>query len=147
MIYSGMIFQFNEAEGSGLIMSSSGESSPFSKHNWVENESEPVVGLKVCFEKQGELINIRLFSEEAMQAVTESKVQEKAADERPCFESVDEYLSHYQDEGYKLVRDSSSDGMRTAILRRFLEDGHGEVIIESKDDAITLTLFKNGKEI
>jgi len=143
-----MIFQFNSAEGNGLIMSVDGASHEFSQKHWIDTEHAPSVGLKVSFEKNDTTFNIKVLNEnENITSKQEEAETEDKAEEEIQFSSVDEYTQHYQDMGYKLVRDTQNNGIRTAILRRFLEDGHGEMIISCEDSKITLTKFVNGKEV
>ncbi|PHR57103.1 MAG: hypothetical protein COA44_06855 [Arcobacter sp.] len=148
MILTGMIFQFNKDSGEGLIMSSKGATNEFSASNWIDTSCEPSVGLKVSFEGSDTLINIEVLKDESISIVSDNK-KYSASDEQKMeeFSSVDEYIEHFKSLGYKLAKDTDDGKVRTASLRRFLEDGHGEMIITSIDSKITVKTMVNGKEV
>ena len=63
------------------------------------------------------------------------------------FSSVDEYISYFTDMGFKLVKDTENYGSRTLMLRRYVMDEHGEVIIKQVGSKISVTQTVNGKKI
>lgn len=63
------------------------------------------------------------------------------------FTSVDEYINHFTGKGFKLLKDTENDGVRTLMLRRYVMDEHGEVIIKQSDSKISVTQTLNGKKI
>ena len=63
------------------------------------------------------------------------------------FSSVDEYISYFTDMGFKLVKDTENYGSRTLMLRRYVMDEHGEVIIKQSNSKISVTQTVNGKKI
>lgn len=139
-----MIFQFNKDNGSGLVMLTNGETKEFSVNDWVDTSNEAAVGLKVSYEKGDTFVKIQTLKNEG--AVSAEKEEAPVEEKSEC-SSVDEYVEHYVADGYKLVRDINQAGVRRAILRRFLEDGHGEVIVTEEDSKISLTTLVNGKEV
>lgn len=63
------------------------------------------------------------------------------------FTSLDEYINHFTDMGFKLVRDAENNGSRTLSLRRYVMDQHAEIIIKHSDSKISVTQTVNGKPV
>ena len=61
--------------------------------------------------------------------------------------TVDEYINHFIQLGFKLLKDTENDGTRTLMLRKYVMDEHGEVIIKHCDSKISVTQTVNGKKI
>jgi len=61
--------------------------------------------------------------------------------------TIQDYIECFQTLGYKLAKDVDIAGVRTASLRRFLENGHGEMIITSSDSSVKVQRMVNGKEV
>jgi len=145
---TGMIFQFNNEEGTGLIMLSHGSSKEFSAKNWIDTSCEPSVGLKVSFEGTDTLMNIEVLKDESISIIPTVENKSKADESKKVeFSSVDEYITHFKDLGYKLAKDVDTGTTRTATLRIFLEDGHGESVVTSTDGKISVKTMVNGKEV
>lgn len=136
MTNTGMIYQFNQETGSGLIMLSDGSSIEFSKNEWSDETSEPAVGMKIVYAKDNANVNIMPYDENSQQ---ESSVSP----------SVDEYVEHFKEEGFNLFRDTSEGETRTAILRKYeMQDhSHIEVTIKRSNNDTTVTKTINGVEV
>ncbi len=61
--------------------------------------------------------------------------------------TVDEYINHFTDMGFKVLKDTENDGTRTLMLRKYVMDEHGEVIIKYSGSKISVTQTLNGKKI
>lgn len=61
------------------------------------------------------------------------------------FSRVDEYLNHFTDMGFKLVKDTENYGSRTLTLRRYADGEPSEVIIKQVGSKINVTQTVNGK--
>ena len=61
------------------------------------------------------------------------------------FTSVDEYIGHFTDMGFKLVKDTEKYGSRTLTLRRYADGEPSEVIIKQVGSKISVTQTVNGK--
>ena len=151
MIYTGMIFQYNEALGSGLIMLFDGEKKEFTKTDWIDAINAPAVGQKISYESMANKVYIKLFSEE--DANKESLVQEQGRDEDllPQSEeeslSVDEYIEYYISNGFKVLRDVQNDASRTVTLRFYKSGDFGEAIITQNGSKINIEQTLNGEKL
>lgn len=58
---------------------------------------------------------------------------------------MDEYISHFTDMGFKLVKDTENYGGRTLTLRRYADGEPSEVIIKQIGSKINVTQTINGK--
>ena len=67
--------------------------------------------------------------------------------EKEEFTSVDEYINHFTSMGFKVLKDTENDGARTLMLRRYVMDEHGEVIIKQSNSKISVTQTLNGKKV
>jgi hypothetical protein len=61
--------------------------------------------------------------------------------------TVDEYINHFTEMGFKVLKDTENDGTRTLMLRKYVMDEHGEVIIKQSDSKISVTQTLNGKKV
>jgi hypothetical protein len=61
------------------------------------------------------------------------------------FSSLDEYLNHFVQFGFKLVKDTENYGGRTLTLRRYADGEPSEVIIKQIGSKINVTQTVNGK--
>jgi len=202
MVSTGMIFQFNSEQGTGLVMLSNGETKEFSLSEWIDASTEPAIGLKVSYENSDNLVKIKVlgeeeniinekkkeknevsfgslqecqtyfsnkgfevikstedtleteltmgkFSDSSVECISISLKNSKVELIETTMEltSVDEYINYFKDIGYKLAKDVDNGKVRSASLRRFLENGHAEMIITSSDSNITVKTMVNGKEV
>jgi len=83
MVFIGMIFQFDSAQGTGLIMLSNGETKEFSTHDWVDGSNQPKIGLEILYEDSDNLIKIKVPSEEE-----KSRIKNKSSAEKKNVEEV-----------------------------------------------------------
>ncbi|MBC8237074.1 MAG: hypothetical protein H8E76_02475 [Helicobacteraceae bacterium] len=100
MFFSGMIFQFDDEQGTGLIMLSNGETKEFSSREWVDASQAPAVGLKISYDDSGHFRKIKLFSEEENNTIAEDT---KTKQDTENFNSIEEYENHYASEGFVSV--------------------------------------------
>ena len=121
MVLSGMIFQFNSEQGTGLIMLSNGESKEFSTHDWVDASQAPEIGLKISYEDSGYIKKIKLFNEE----------------DGTDFKSIKDYENHYSAESYVTISSTneklsmqkySTEGIHNISVH--LNDGEAQVLEE-----------------
>lgn len=61
------------------------------------------------------------------------------------FSSIDEYINHFTDMGFKLVKDTENYGSRTLTLRRYSDGEPSEVIIKQIGSKINVMQTVNGK--
>ncbi|MDF1880733.1 hypothetical protein JHD50_05340 [Sulfurimonas sp. MAG313] len=154
MLYTGMIFQFNEEEGSGLIMLADGQKKEFSTKDWIDTSTQASVGQKIAYIESSGGIQIKvltkedeLLSKENAHEKETTKDSSKQEPEKEVFESVDEYINHFKENGFKLVNDFSDENSRRAILRKFSVDKHEEVKIQLSQGDISLMKSLNGKTV
>lgn len=138
MVYRGMIFQYNTDNGTGLIMLSDGTQKTFTSDDWVDSTNTPTVGQKIAYIDNVNDIQVRVASEDDIND-TESDKEEST--------SVDEHLEHFVSIGFKLVKDTINNEIRTVILRSFATGESQEVIITKKDSKTTIVETINGKTI
>ncbi len=138
MVYIGMIFQYNTDNGTGLIMLSDGTQKTFTSDDWVDSANTPTVGQKIAYIDNVNDIKVRVASEDDIND-TESDKEEST--------SVDEHLEHFVSIGFKLVKDTINNEIRTVILRSFATGESQEVIITKKDSKTTIVETINGKTI
>ncbi len=163
MFFIGMIYQFNSDQGTGLIMSSDGETKEFSVDNWTDESQTPYIGLQVLYEYTDNTTKIRVATEsEKSEDKLRQQRQREAANTQPVVESptmpsdnkshdaiksVDEQIQFYKDEGFNLINDIDENGLRKARLRRYVMGEFAEVLIECKDNDITVTKTLNGQKV
>jgi len=144
MIFIGMIFQYNSEQGIGLIMLSDGEQKEFSQTQWIDSSNAPVVGQKIAYETDATSVKIRVASQEDTNRASAAAKEEHSSNNKKET-SVDEYLKHFTDLGFKLVKDTNSDAVRTLILRSFATGESQELIITQTDSKTTVVEKINGK--
>jgi len=154
MISVGVIFQYDSSEGRGQIMLSNGEKKEFSTAEWADNENEPKIAQRIAYENINHRIKIRVAREEdeiaaSSDAVDESPQEEesKSGTEIEQFDNVDDYISHYTDMGFKLVKDMQGEQSRTVSLRLYTPSDYGEAIIKQNGSKIGVTQTINGKTV
>jgi len=154
MISIGMIFQYDETLGSGLVMLSGGEQKTFNRTNWVDNDNEPSIGQKISYEDLGYQVQIKVANEDDKISATadEEKPKEVQEESGPDFsikefDTVDEYVDYYIDMGFKLVSDKQEDNLRTANLRVYTPTDYGEATIKQDSSKISVVQVINGKKI
>jgi hypothetical protein len=156
MVNIGMIFQYDAELGSGLVMLSGGEQKTFNKVNWVDKVNEPSVGLKISYDDSGRSVQIKMANEE-------DKISPNSVEEEPqeieveeelsplehikALETVDAYVEYYVDMGFKLVKDSIDEDVRTANLRLYTPSDYGEATITQDASKLSVVQSINGKKI
>ncbi|PHQ55375.1 MAG: hypothetical protein COA30_06925 [Sulfurimonas sp.] len=138
MVYIGMIFQYNTDNGTGLIMLSDGAQKTFTSDDWIDSTNTPTVGQKIAYIDNTNDIQVRVASEDDINDTVSDKEEST---------SVDEHLEHFVSIGFKLVKDTINNEIRTVILRSFATGESQEVIITKKDSKTTIVETINGKTI
>lgn len=154
MVKIGMIFQYDAELGSGLVMLSGGEQKTFNRTNWVDSDNEPAVGQKISYDDSGYSVQIKVANEEDKISANSVEEKPKEVEEKPSplevikeLETVDAYIEHYVEMGFKLVKDSEDDNVRTANLRLYTPDDYGEATITQDGSTLSVVLVINGKKI
>ena len=148
MIATGMIYQYDTAQGIGLIMLTDGETKQFSKHYWVDTDNEPAVGQKISYEDNYGHVQIKIASEE-LSAAESSTEDEKVAQEEDAagqFSTVEDFITYYTDSGFKLVSDNEDGESRTITFRLYTPTDYGEATIKKIGSEITVMQVLNGKK-
>jgi len=135
MNMTGMIFQFNSDDGRGLIMLSDGETKEFSINQWIDTNKSPTVGLKIFYDMKTNKVSSEMHKEETEEANALS------------FGNVEEYIEHFKEDGFNLVKDFEDEEVRTITFRKYAIDEPLEIIIRVKKGEITVTYMVNGKKV
>jgi len=159
MIFIGMIYRYDDTQGTGDLMLADGEKREFSSTNWEDSENTPSVGQRISYIVEENHLTIRVATEEDISNATDPNVQpvpqiqENVSQEEesstPSFTSLDEYLNHYVNLGFRQLKDVEDNGIRT-ITFRYYDASSGdfaEAIIKQKDSNITVEQTLNGKPI
>ena len=102
MVFTGMIFQFNSDEGTGLIMLSDGETKKFSTDDWVDGSSMPAVGLKISYESSDGRTKIKVPSVEDNNKILPKEKTSKEED-ITSFASIEEFQSYFTDKSFDVI--------------------------------------------
>lgn len=143
MNMTGMIFQFNSDDGKGLIMLSDGETKEFSRSQWVDKKRDPAIGLKISYDSKTNKISSQTESQET----DTIKSEEENTQDVLSLNSVDEYITHFKEDGFNFVKDFEDEGVRTIVFRKYTIEEPLEVIITVKNDQISLVYMVNGKKV
>lgn len=136
MMVIGMIFQYDSAQGEGLLMFSDGEKKEFSQSDWADTENTPAVGQKVSYVLESGSIQIKLANDK--------DITKLSYDTKTKY-SMDDYIDYFTGQGFKLLTDTQDSGTRTVKFRIFKEDEHSEAIVQELDSKATVKLTRNGK--
>ena len=153
MLFTGMIYQYDSTEGTGLLMLSDGEKKEFSSNDWIDSVNMPAVGQKISYESNANRIQIKVASEEDIhKALAEkekkgSKEENVSTDLTQQFTSLDDWLNYFTSIGYKLVKDTGIDESRTLTLRLYTPADYGEAIIKQSGSKISISQTLNGKPV
>ncbi|HIP53938.1 MAG TPA: hypothetical protein EYH11_00500 [Sulfurimonas autotrophica] len=139
----GVIFQFNSDDGKGLIMLSDGETKEFSRSQWVDKTRDPAIGLKIFYDSKTNKVS----SQREDQETDTIKSEEENTQDVLSLNSVDEYITHFKEDGFNLVKDFEDDEERRIIFRKYTVEEPLEVIITRKNDQISLVYMVNGKKV
>ena len=147
MIYLGMIFQYDEATSTGLIMLNDGEQGKFSSFDWIDTENIPSVGQKISYENSNGRIKIRVATQEDKDRALLDEEKESDAVEDPTehFTNIDEYIKYFTEIGYKIIKDAKDDQVRKLSLRLYTPTDFGEATIVENGSEISVTQILNGK--
>lgn len=130
MVLSGMIFQFDDEQGTGLIMLSDGETKEFTARDWVDESYTPEVGLKISYDDSEYFKKIKRFSEE--ESISNDTKTHKGSEN---FRSIKEYENHYSTENYVTISSTndklsmqkySTEGIHNISVK--LNEGVAQVI-------------------
>lgn len=149
MIYVGLIYKYDNEQGTGLIMIGEGERKEFNIHEWVDTENSPAVGQKIAYTSDGFRAQIRVATPEDIALSKEQPKTAISSQEEPVkpkiFDDLESCLYHFTSSGFKLVKDVSNDGVRTLALRSFVNGDPLEVIVKQTDSKVEASLTVNGK--
>lgn len=89
------------------------------------------------------------FDDESVETVsiTFKNSQPQLTEKTMHLSSLDDYIKYFTDIGFRLIKDSEDSESRTLILRRYVMDKHGEVIIKQSDCKISVSQTVNGKKV
>lgn len=144
MISTGMIYQYDSTEGTGLIMLTDGQTKEFSTSDWKDTLNTPSVGQRVSYESDTNGIYIKVANEEDVNSTLSEDPSINNLEE--CT-SVDDYINYFTSMKYKIAKDLTNDATRTITLRFYTPEDFGEAIIEQVDSKITVTQTRNGKAV
>ncbi|MDF1878559.1 hypothetical protein JHD46_02765 [Sulfurimonas sp. SAG-AH-194-C20] len=137
MILTGMIFQYNEEEGLGLLMLSDAKQKEFSQKEWIDAGNEPAVGQKIAYISKADTFEVRVATQDD---IKKSLLKQEE-------QTAEEHLEHFTSLGFKLVKDTTINNVRTLTLRSFANFESEEVIITQKDNSVSVLQSINGKLI
>ncbi|MDF1875234.1 hypothetical protein JHD48_05775, partial [Sulfurimonas sp. SAG-AH-194-I05] len=138
MMFTGMIFQYDNTLDSGLIILSDGEKKEFSIMDWIDTMHKPTIGQKISYESNNNKIEMRVATPEdeqkaLMDKEKKMKEEKKLKESIEACESVDDYVSYFTKMGFKLVKDETSDATRIVTLRFYSMDQFAEAMIREHD--------------
>lgn len=133
MYMTGMIFQYNSDNGSGLLMLSDGDSKQFDRSQWQDDKNEPSVGLKISYEERAGVVTVCAYDE--------SKQEENEE------QDIEQYIQEYLNEGFNLVKDAQKSNKRTVVLRKYDKGDFGEITLESSAGKVSIEKMFNGKKV
>ncbi len=149
----GVILEYDADLGAGLIRLSSGEQKTFNRTNWIDTDNQPSVGRKVSYHDHGYFVEVKVANEEG-EALANSVEDEPNVVEEvsaltviKALKSVDAYVEHYMDNGFKLLDDSDNDNVRTVSLRLYTPNDYGEAKISYDGSKLSVVQVINGKKI
>ncbi len=132
MVFTGMIFQFDSTQGTGLIMLSDGEKKEFSTNEWADESTMPAVGLKISYEINGPLVKIKTASEIKIQKKVPNEPTSKE-EEVTSFTSIEEFQSHFSDKGFDVIKNTDEGSDDGLSMGKFFDEGVHIVSISFKD--------------
>lgn len=144
MVYIGMIFQCDSEQKSGVIMYSDGKQEVFNSTHWLDTEVLPKVGQKVSFEYTHSSIQIKpVNQDEIITTSPEENVIEDQEGHEP--KTLNDYIEHYTNMGFKLVPKPKNKDLDTTILRLYTASDYGEAVIKVNGSGIVVTQTINGE--
>jgi len=95
---------------------------------------------KLTMEKysDGSVHSVSIIFKNAKPEITEKSVP---------LSTIEDHIKYFQDIGYRLINDSDDGASRKVMLRRYVMDKHGEIIVEYSDSKVTVTQTINGKKV
>lgn len=153
MVSTGMIFQYDSTQGTGLLMLSDGETKEFSSNDWTDTVNSPAIGQKISYLSDAHGTQIKVAGEEDTSKALADTEKEGSKEENISkntmdqFTSVDDYLKYFTDMGFKQVKDIQNTESRTLTLRMYTPNDYGEAIIEQIGSKISVTQILNGKPV
>jgi hypothetical protein len=138
MIYTGIIYRYDEEEQTGQVMVGDGETKSFTKSEWVEQTVEPSVGQKISYEVVNNQVRIQLETQE-----------KKSPNCSMGFTNVEDAIAHYKGLGFKLAKDTQTDMTRTISFRYYSSDtgDFAEAIVKQIGESIHITQTLNGQTV
>jgi len=104
----------------------------------IKNKQEPVY----------DELTMGKFCDESVQKVSIRLENAKAelSEETILLSSLDDYISYFEDIGYKLVKKPVNNESQHATLRRYSMDQHQEITLKYNDSKVTATKTINGQK-
>ena len=159
MIFTGVLYQYDQESGTGLLMVGNGEKKEFEKSQWADSENEPAMGQRISYEVIGEVVQVKLVTEEAIQRANaykeqmkeegQNKPQETSPNCSIQFQDIDTCIQHYTNLGFKCIRDTQ-EGLSRVLSFRYYSSASGdfaEAIIKQTGDTISVTQTLNGQTV
>lgn len=132
MISTGMIFQFDSVQGTGLIMLSDGEKKEFSTDEWADESTMPSVGLKISYESTGPLVKIKMASEIEIQKKVPNELTSKE-EELASFTSIEEFQRYFSEKGFDVIKNTDEGSDDGLSMGKFFDEGVHIISISFKD--------------
>lgn len=149
MILIGLLYQFDGDQGTGALMVGDGEKKEFRIEEWVDSINTPAVGQKIAYEHNGYRAQIRVATEDDIKRAQTEKENEVAAPKAPQnsreFNNADACVAYFLQKGFKKVKDSDRQGIRTISLRSLINGDPHEVVAIQEGETLQVTLTVNGK--
>ena len=150
MVSIGMIFQFNNTQGTGLIMLSDGEKKEFSTDDWVDASNLPKIGLEIVYEINDNRIKIKVPSEEEKNAlknktlpgkktVKEESDIGKKEDDITGLTSLEEYQTYFSNKGFDVIKNTQETVDDELTMGKFSDESVETVSISFKNSKPELT--------
>lgn len=152
----GMVSRYLSETAKGSLVLSDGDIREFTRQEWIDKEYEPGIGQKVLYKSDQNGTQIRIITEEEIEALKNNSLKEETAVEKPKeeessnnqFATVEEAIEYYLNLGFKKTIDKENNGVRSISMRYFDAQGEfGEAIISVNVENIEVKETRNGKPI
>ena len=141
----GMISQYDHDSNIGAIMFAQGKKIPFTFEDWSEQETTPMIGLKVVCSVRNNQLSVSLA--QAIDEITEAPDLSENGDGEEGFADMDTLIAHYTQMGFKLARDGMQGSSRSVSLRYFTPQDFAEVIALEREGKLTISYKRNGNNV
>ncbi|QOY55555.1 hypothetical protein HUE87_04825 [Candidatus Sulfurimonas marisnigri] len=128
MVSIGMIYQFNNDQGTGLVMLSDGETKDFTIRDWIDDSNAPTIGLQVSYEDNGYFKKIKVPSEEEKNNISSDKKTSRDIDIKN-FTSIEEYENYYLNESFITISNTKDK----LIMQKYSAEGVYNISVSLKN--------------